>query len=261
MPRLADVAFLYDGRESQDFQPDARRGLAHRIKDIAFARQATTLLRHAGIHPRRVLDFGCGSGQFTRCLGNLLNGASVVGSDFHSTPPPDLAGRPYLSFDRLREEGAGTFDLVLAMHVLEHDDDPAGLIDRIAAMVRPGGTILFEVPNIDCVWTQLLGQYWDAWYLPFHRSHFSRRGLRALVERADLEIVSEHSVCLPTMGRSLANLLRRRNNLIFLLAGIALHPVQWLLEKATDRPSAIRLIVRRELTTSEEKRSRPNLRS
>lgn len=243
MPRLADVAFLYDGRESQDFQPEAR-GLAHRIKQIAFRRQAASLLRDVGIQPTRVLDFGCGSGQFTRCLGDILPGATVVGSDFHDAPPSDLMGRPYLPQDRLAAE-QGSFDLVLAMHVLEHDDDPAVLLGRIASMARPGGTVVIEVPNIDCVWTQLLGQHWDAWYVPFHRSHFSRRALRALVERGGLEIRSEHAICLPTMGRSLANLLGRRNSLGFLLAGILLHPLQWALEKLTGRPSAIRLVLRR----------------
>jgi len=243
MPRLPDVAFLYDGRESQDFQPDAR-GLAHRIKQIAFRRQARTLLRHVGARPGRVLDFGCGSGQFTRCLGDLLPDATVIGSDFHDGAPLDLTDRLYLPQARLAGE-QGSFDLVLAMHVLEHDDDPAALLARIVAMARPGGTIVIEVPNIDCIWTRLLGQHWDAWYVPFHRSHFGRRGLRALVERGGLNIVSEHAICLPTMGRSLANLFGRRNSLFFLLAGIILHPLQWALEKATGRPSAIRLVLRR----------------
>jgi len=243
MPPLPNVAFLYEGRQSQDFQPDAR-GLAHRIKQIAFRRQARALLRQLATRPVRVLDFGCGSGQFTRCLGDVLPDSTVIGSDFHEQPPVDLTDRFYLSQSQLGQQ-QGAFDLVLAMHVLEHDDDPAALLTHIVEMAGPGGTIVIEVPNIDCIWTRLLGRYWDAWYVPFHRSHFSRRGLRALVEREGLQIVSEHAMCLPTMGRSLANLLQRRNGLAFLLAGVALHPLQWALEKLTRRPSAIRLVLRR----------------
>jgi len=243
MPPLADVAFLYEGRESQDFQPDAR-GLAHGIKDIAFRRQARTLLRQLGAVPRQVLDFGCGSGQFTRCLGEMLPGSTVTGADFHDAPPAELAGRRYFPIGEARDH-AGEFDLVSAFHVLEHDDDPQALLGRIAALAERGGTIVLEVPNIDCIWTRLLGEAWDAWYLPFHRTHFSRPALRALVERAGLTIERDLDICVPTMGRSLANAFGQPNSLPFLLAGIVLHPLQWLGERLSGRPSAIRIIARK----------------
>jgi SAM-dependent methyltransferase len=243
MPPIPDVAFLYEDRGSQDFQPQTS-DLAHLIKTIAFRRQARGLLRHAGVRPSRVLDFGCGSGLFTRRLGDVLEDAAVTGSDFHPVPPADLSGRSYIPMNRLQEV-EGSFDLVLAMHVLEHDDDVAGLLRKISRMAKPGGTVVIEVPNIDCFWTALLGKAWDAWYLPFHRTHFSRASLEGTVRRGGLEIVRTIDACVPTMGRSLANAFGARNGLSFLLAGIALHPVQWLGEKLSGRPSALRIVARR----------------
>lgn len=242
-PPLPDVAFLYEGRESQDFQPGTA-GLAHTIKDRAFRNQANSLLRQLPERPQRILDFGCGSGQFTRCLGEVAPEAEVIGSDFDAQPPAELAGKPYRCISDLDVE-QGSFDLVMAMHVLEHDDDALGLLDRIASMARPGGLVVLEVPNIDCLWTAMLGQNWDAWYLPFHRTHFSRPSLSRLVHTAGLEILAEHDCCVPTMGRSLANTFGRQNSLPFLLAGVALHPIQWIGEKLTGRPSALRVIARR----------------
>jgi len=243
LPPLADVTFLYDNRESQDFQPDAR-GLAHRIKDIAFRLQARLLLRQLDAPPKSVLDFGCGSGQFTRCLGELLPSSDVTGADFHIEPPAELDGHKYFSIEAAPAH-AEKFDLVTAFHVLEHDDDPDALLDRIAALAAPGGRLVLEVPNIDCFWTGLLGRGWDAWYLPFHRTHFSSPALRALVERRGMVIEQELSICVPTMGRSLANAFGRPNSLAFLLAGIMLHPLQWLGEKLSGRASAIRIIARK----------------
>lgn len=243
LPPLPDVAFLYDGRESQDFQPNTT-GLAHAIKDMAFKRQARALLAQVPDTPSRVLDFGCGSGQFTRCLGELLPGAEVVGSDFHSEPPVALAGRPYRAIGDLGEL-ADSFDLVTAFHVLEHDDDAAGLLARIVAMARPGGTVVLEVPNVECVWGRVLGPAWDAWYVPFHRTHFSRASLERLVAAGGLETLAVHQAVVPSMGRSLANMAGMGNSLPFLLAGIALHPVQLAGEKLTGQPSAWRVIARR----------------
>lgn len=242
-PPLPDVAFLYEGRESQDFQPDTN-GLARRIKQFAFRRQARQLLAQLPDPPGKVLDFGCGSGLFTRCLDDVLGAGSVTGSDFHDDAPADLAGRAYLPAGQL-DDVEGRFDTVLAMHVLEHDDDATGLLRRIVQMVRPGGIIVLEVPNIDCVWTRVFGQAWDAWYVPFHRTHFSLASLNGLVTGSGLELIATHPISVPTAGRSLANLIGARNSLPFLLAGAVLHPVQVAGEKLSGQSSALRVIARR----------------
>ena len=242
-PPLADVAFLYENRGSQDFQPLAT-GLARTIKKIAFARQARTLLRRLPDRPASVLDYGCGSGLFTKVLGDLVGPGAVTGCDFHPEPPAELADRPYCQMSSLTGE-VRPVDLVLAMHVLEHDDDAAGLLARITAMAKPGGLVVLEVPNIDCIWAKPLGPAWDAWYLPFHRSHFSRASLCAIIEAHGLDLLAIEDVCLPSIGRSLANLCAAGNGLVFLLAGIALHPVQWAAEKLSGRPSALRVITRK----------------
>ncbi|HET6942435.1 MAG TPA: class I SAM-dependent methyltransferase [Sphingomicrobium sp.] len=241
MPPLPDVSFLYENRESQDYQPDAK-GLSHTIKDIAFRSQARKLLRHIGSTKGRVLDFGCGSGQFTKVFGRVLEGsAEVVGADMHPEPPMELADGRYLDPSELGSH-KGSFDTVLAMHVVEHDDDPARLLAAIAAYARDGGKVVIEVPNIDCVWTGLFGKFWDAWYLPYHRQHFTSTSLVKLMQRAGLKIESVHNITVPTMGRSFANIFGRTNNLFWLLLGAAAFPVQLLGERLTRRPTAIRVI-------------------
>src|SRR5690242_2482925 len=120
-PPIMDVSFLYEGRESQDYQPDTR-GLAAAIKTVAFRLQARRLLRQLPATPRSILDFGCGSGQFTRVLSEMLQDTLVVGSDFHRDPPIALGTAAYRPMNELADE-ANQYDLVLAMHVLEHDDD------------------------------------------------------------------------------------------------------------------------------------------
>lgn len=241
-PRLPDVAFLYAGRESQDYQPDAK-GLSALIKDCAFRLQARKLVRQLPAKPRSVLDFGCGSGQFTRVLGDVLASARVVGSDFHETPPVGLKDKIYTAMAELTPN-AMAFDVVIAMHVLEHDDDTTGLLKRIVAMARPGGIVIIEVPHVDCLWNRLLGKKWDAWYVPYHRTHFTRASLRHYLQAVGLEIVAMHDVTVPTMGRTMANFFGRKNNLFWLLVGIGLHPVQWLGEKLSRQPSALRAIAR-----------------
>lgn len=241
-PPLSDVAFLYGDRTSQDFQQSDSR-LTRAIKSMAFRQQARVLLEQARCRPDRVVDFGCGSGLFTRKLSELLPGSIVIGTDFHSTPPAELGNDRYKPLESTANL-AGHADLVLAMHVLEHDDDPAALLARIAGFARPGGRVVIEVPNVDCIWAGVFGRYWDSWYLPYHRVHFSRESLCSLIRRSGLTIELQADACIPTMGRTIANLLGRSSSVIFLLLGIALHPFQWLGERLSGRPSALRVIAR-----------------
>ena len=242
LPRIQDIASLYADRQSQDFQPKTA-GLARAIKQIAFRRRARSFIRMVPDRPRTIVDYGCGSGLFTKCLQGV-SGATVHALDFHEAPPPDIGNVDYRPFSR-EAELLGRADLLIASHVIEHEDDAVGLIVRMAGLVKRGGHLVIEVPNIDCWGARLFGSHWDGWYLPYHRLHFSSRSLRAAVERAGLAVVAERGATVPTMGRTLANLAGRPHDLFFLLAGAALHPIERGLEFASRRPSALRVVARK----------------
>jgi 2-polyprenyl-3-methyl-5-hydroxy-6-metoxy-1,4-benzoquinol methylase len=243
-PPLADVAFLYAGRSSQDFQPNTR-GLVRIIKKVVFRLQARHLVGQIGTQPATVIDFGCGSGLFSNLLAAILPASvRIIACDFHSEPPAELGAVEYRSLKDLGDLYE-TADLVLAMHVIEHDNDPRTLLADITRLVKSGGKIVVEVPNINCIWATVFGRWWDPWYLPYHRTHFSRDSLYALIESSGLEIVTKANISLPSMGRSMANLTHRHNGLAFIIVSAVLQPLQWLLERFTDRPTALRVIARK----------------
>ncbi len=242
-PPIADVSILYKGRESQDYQ-QVDGWVAKTIKKFVFDRQARSLLRMVGGSPASIVDFACGSGFFTSRLAAATSAnVRVVALDFFDEAPREMPGVEYYSFRRLPdlEDSA---DLLLCFHALEHDDDPDAFLDRLLSILKIGGTLVVEVPNMRCAWASILGAHWDNWYLPFHRLHFSRESLRSLLSRHGLEIEQEVDICIPSMGRSLARAFGRRQNLPFLISGIALHPLQWGLERVTRQPSALRVIAR-----------------
>jgi 2-polyprenyl-3-methyl-5-hydroxy-6-metoxy-1,4-benzoquinol methylase len=243
-PPIPDVAFLYGNRESQDYQPDTMNVLSRTIKEFAFRIQARKLIRQIGKPGKQALDFGCGSGQFTRVVGEMLPGTQLTGSDFYHAQPAELTGHLYVHNDVIMQQRE-KYDLVMAMHVLEHDDDVLGLLSKITAPAKHGATVVIEVPNVECFWSKVLGRFWDAWYVPYHRNHFSQRSLINLLENNELDVVRIHGVTVPTMGRTMANMFGRRNNLFWLLVGIALHPVQLIGETLSGQPTALRVIARK----------------
>ena len=124
--------------------------IRERIADI-FARDATALDGLAGL---RVADIGCGGGLLSEPLARL--GASVVGIDAAATSIEVArlhAARSGVSIDyrcTTAEDlvtAGETFDVVLAMEVVEHVVDPAPFLASVAELVAPGGLVVISTIN------------------------------------------------------------------------------------------------------------------
>ena len=242
-PPMPDVAPLYEGRASEDFL--SRDTAPVRIlKMIAFKRLARSLLGHASGAVKKAADFGAGGGMLANALAKEAgSSAEVYAFDFFDDPPAHLAEVHYRSF-AASEPVRGEIDLLTCFHVLEHSDDPGSILSDLKSYLRPGGTLVVEVPNVDCVWTPWFGKHSGNWYVPYHRVHFSRTSLRRLFEHHGLEILAEQDVCGPTFAVSLASLLGVKPNSALFGLALLLRPIQWIAEKITNRPSALRIIAR-----------------
>jgi SAM-dependent methyltransferase len=88
--------------------------------------------------PARLLDVGCGQGELTTTL--AVEGYDVLGIDPRA-PQGEL-------FRRIRLEDLpaedGPFDAVVASHSLHHVRDLGDALDRIVALLRPGGLLLLD---------------------------------------------------------------------------------------------------------------------
>ncbi len=142
---------LFARGEEYDAMLAAGIGLSGEEKPFFIAGRLESLFRSlpAGWLPRRVLDFGCGTGDTAAALVARLPGAEVVGVDV-SLPALDLARRrhPGARFASLAELPAlGAFDLCYVNGVLHHVE-PGRRGETMAAIfdaLRPGGWIgLFE---------------------------------------------------------------------------------------------------------------------
>ncbi len=246
-PAMDDVAPLYDNRASEDFLArDA--GWVERLKSFVTRRLARKLLSHAP-KARKVGDFGTGNGALASAIAEALPvGTECFGLDFFDKPPAAIGNARYQSFAKARRDSA-KFDMITCFHVLEHDDQPRRILDRISSMLKPGGVVALEVPNVDCVWNSWFGAACSNWYAPFHRVHFSRNSLKSLVETADFEVIEHRDICGPTIALSLANLTGIKPNAAFFAIGLMFRPIQWIAEKLTARPSALRIIARKERET------------
>ncbi len=133
----------------------------------------------------RLLEIGCGAGFF-------LEEAQRRGWDVHGIElsrwmveraSERVAGDRVLqgSYDSELFRDS-SFDVVVAVDVIEHVTDPGHLLRDVAARLRPGGIVYLVTPDSGSLPARMLGERW--WYVQVpHLSYFSRPSMSRLLER------------------------------------------------------------------------------
>lgn len=137
----------------------------------------------------RALDVGCGNGRFLASLAEL--GWEVAGVD-----PSPAAARAALeshgvpvhvgTLESAPFESA-SFDFIHMRHVLEHLDLPVQSLRRAFELLRPGGWLYVETPNLDSFAARTFGRHWFPLDSPRHLWLFDSATLSGALGAAGFE--------------------------------------------------------------------------
>lgn len=97
------------------------------------------------------------------------------------------------------------FDGITLSHVLEHVPDPVGLLRRCAELLRPGGWVWIETPNLAAPGHARYGAYWRGVEAPRHLVLFGPAALELALDRAGFrrwEWLPLRPICAWTFGES-----------------------------------------------------------
>jgi SAM-dependent methyltransferase len=113
----------------------------HRTNETSALDHVQHVLRLREMGIKRILDFGCGFGQF-------LEMCRLFGFDAHGVDRSNArrSGAGVQVHAEL-EDALGSFDAISLFEVLEHLDDPLAMLKALKARLNPGGIMIVEVPD------------------------------------------------------------------------------------------------------------------
>lgn len=146
-----------------------------------------------------LLDIGCGTGWTTSMWAR--SGFDTTGLEPSKLRAKCASERYKLKvlseyFENL--DMGGEFDIVVLRHMVEHFADPFEMMRKVHAYLKPGGTVVVVVPNINCLGRYLFGTKWT-WGIPYHCNFFTPKTLSLLVERAGFDIVTAYQTPSPLL--------------------------------------------------------------
>lgn len=99
----------------------------------------------------RVLEIGCGTGNFTVPLAHRCRHLTAVDldADYVATARSRLPHAPHVDFftgDATQMEWSDRFDTVILLDVLEHIEQDAEFLHRLRHVLNPGGRLILKVP-------------------------------------------------------------------------------------------------------------------
>lgn len=137
----------------------------------------------------RLLDIGCASGLFLKCAVDAgWQAEGIEQSHTHcQTARRILDSNVQIHYSTLQGAHLPTasFDVVTLWDVLEHITDPIGFLDLAGSLLRPGGFLFANVPNLDSIQARLLRSKWPL-LLPEHLNYFNLDSLKICGARSGL---------------------------------------------------------------------------
>jgi len=141
----------------------------------------------------RILDVGCASGLFLSAARKAgWNIAGVEPSENLFAKAAAALGREAELYCATLEHtplAAGSFDAVTLWDVLEHVPQPLEFLRTCASLLKPGGHLFLNVPDLDSPEARVLGRRWPL-LLAEHLNYFNRQSLRFCGEKAGLKWIA-----------------------------------------------------------------------
>lgn len=203
-PAPAAMAVIYPENYYAYREEEAERPFVKFFRDRIERIKVRRYERLIGKGTASLLDVGCGDGRLLEILRRFgPAGWQLAGIEIGEGAARRALARGFEvrcgDFEALPVKGwEERFDCALLHHVIEHTRRPREALVKLRALLRPGGVLSVETPEVEGWDFRLFrSRYWGGYHIPRHFYLFDRHTLARLLREEGFEIVSVRSMPSP----------------------------------------------------------------
>ena len=191
-PSLTDLSVIYPNTY-YSFSVE-KGGFTQRVWDRLEKRKIDNFRKVLGDREEAVIyELGCGSGRLLKLMRRYLPASwRIQGIEI------DSAAAALANQIKGVSVGTGLFedapiesasvDMIIAQQVIEHVPDPRKILEKAARVIKPGGILILETPNVLGLDRRLFKEtYWGGYHFPRHFNLFSPEGIAHLATQCGFE--------------------------------------------------------------------------
>ena len=98
--------------------------------------------------------------------------------------------------------------MIILNHIIEHDRNPASLLEKLKKRLSENGVIIGSTPNSEDFFFKIFGRYWGCLHFPYHINIFSKNSLQTLCSKQNLVIDFYYDLQGTGISMSLENIIK-----------------------------------------------------
>ncbi|MEM7372216.1 MAG: class I SAM-dependent methyltransferase [Bacteroidota bacterium] len=216
------------------------------VRDYTLIQKRKLVQHLAGSKTGKILDIGCGTGEF---LGTMKQaGWNALGLE----PDPGAREQANKNFGLTVEPSdhlfaiSDSYDVISMWHVLEHVHQLHENIDQIYSLLKEDGVLLIAVPNYQSLDAGYYQEFWAAYDVPRHLYHFSSKAMSSLMEAHQFQVSTIRKMPFDSFYVSLLS-EKYKHGKLRLLAGFWIGLRSFLKAfRQADRCSSILYVIRKQ---------------
>ena len=200
-PDVSELATIYPPEyyayhlQSKNVEADNQNSPLYKARRFIYLRRLENALSQCGeSKTRRVLDIGCADGRALNWYRQITKwNVETYGVDFDPVAVEHARQAGHTVYEGRFEQveiPANYFDMAVATYVIEHVADPKTFATRAFEVLKPGGVLLLETPNIDSKDAKVFRtQHWGGYHFPRHWVFYSEESICRLIEQVGFELI------------------------------------------------------------------------
>jgi SAM-dependent methyltransferase len=143
----------------------------------------------------RLLNVGCFDGGTLDAI-KAQTRWQLAGTETNGAAAARARGKGYVVWDVAPQDVPlalpveESFNIVVLTNAVEHLQNPLLVLRRLRQVLRPGGLLVLNLPNLDSAHAEIFGPTWGHWQVPYHRTLMGRRAVKRMAALADLDVVA-----------------------------------------------------------------------